>query len=62
MTTTNNEKDTLYGNSNSNNQISKIDLGECENLLKDFYHIDRGVSLIIVKFEKVTNVSKERTL
>jgi hypothetical protein len=36
MTTTNNEKDTLYGNSNSNNQISKIDLGECENLLKDF--------------------------
>ena len=62
ITTTENEKDALDGNGNSNNQVSKIDLGECENLLKDFYHLDRSVSLIIVKFEKVTNVSKERTL
>ena len=62
ITTTGNEKDILDGNGNSNNQVSKIDLGECENLLKDFYHIDRSVSLIIVKFEKVTNVSKDRTL
>ena len=62
ITTTENEKDALDGNGNSNNQVSKIDLGECENLLKDFYHIDRNVSLIIVKFEKLTNLSKERTL
>ena len=62
ITTTDNEKDALDGKNNSKNLVSKIDLGECENILKDFYHINRSVSLIIVKFEKISNVSIERTL
>ena len=62
ITTTDNEKDALNGNSNSTNPVSKIDLGECENILKDFYHIERSVSLIIIKYEKVANASSERSL
>ena len=62
ITTSDNEKDSLDGTNNSTNKFSKIDLGECEYLLKDHYHINRNTSLIIVKFEKITNVSMERSL
>ena len=61
ITTTENEKDSLNDN-NSSSQISRIDLGECENLLKDFYHINKSVPLIIMKFEKITNNTSERNL
>ena len=38
-------------------------LGECENILKDHYKINKNVSLLIMKFEKVTtNISSERSL
>ena len=47
-------------NKNSTNQLSKIDLGECENLLKDHYRLSRNISLIILKFEKITNISMDR--
>ena len=62
ITTTDKEKNSLDKKNNNNDQISKIDLGECENILKDQYHIDRNVSLIIVKFEKVKNISLERII
>ena len=78
ITTTENDKDYLEEKSTNNNKnndnlsetsksnkaskVSKIDLGECENLLKDTYHLDRNISLIIVKFEKITNDSSEKTL
>ena len=62
ITTSDNEKDSLDGTNNSTNKFSKIDLGECEYLLKDHYHINRNTSLIIVKFEKITNISLERSL
>ena len=52
----------LGGKNNSTNKFSTIDLGECENILKDHYYINRNESLIIIIFEKITNISKERTL
>ena len=62
ITTSENDKNFLDEINNKTNQFSKIDLGECENYLKDHYHINRNISLIIVKFEKMTNNSLERSL
>ena len=62
ISTTKNEKEILAGNKNSTNPLSQIDLGECEYLLKNFYNIDRNKSLIIVKYEKITNNSLEREI
>ena len=56
------EKKSLSGAYNSSNQVSKIDLGFCEDILKEHYHINPNDSLIIIKFEKITNISTERTL
>jgi len=61
ITTSENEKD-FTSVKNKTNQFSKIDLGECENILKEHYNINKTVSLIIMKFEKKTNVSTERSL
>ena len=62
MITSEQEQVLLNGNNSSTNQLSMIDLGECENILKDHYHIDRNLSLIIVLFEKVSNFSSERVV
>ena len=62
LTTSENEKGFLDGTNNATNKLSIIDLGECENILKDYYHINKSASLIILKFEKKTNISSERTL
>ena len=45
LTTTENQ------NNNEYNNISTIKLGECENILKDEYHIDRNKSLLIFKID-----------
>ena len=45
VSNTNNELITLK----EGNGISPIDLGECENILKDFYNIEKDTSLIILK-------------
>ena len=37
-------------NNGNDNDISSIDMKECENILKDFYGIDKNISLIILKF------------
>ena len=62
ITNSENELDALKGKNNSTNKFSVIDLGECENLLKNYYKINKNLSLIIMKFEKVTNISTERSL
>ena len=62
ISTTEIEKNSLKGLYNSSNQVSKIDLGFCEDILKEHYHINPNDSLIIIKFEKMTNISTERTL
>ena len=61
ITNTDNEKDAL-NEKNNTNRLTKIDLGECENLLKNFYNIEKNVSLIIMKYEKITTISSERSL
>ena len=45
MTTTDNQKN------NTNKNISSIDLGDCEKILKDKYKIDKDLPLIIYKVD-----------
>ena len=44
------------------NMFSKIDLGECENKLREHYNLNKNISLIILKYEKISNLSSERKL
>ena len=62
ITNSGNGLDLLKGKGNSTNKLSVIDLGQCENLLKKHYHINENISLIIIKFEKVSDKSSERSL
>ena len=61
ITTSQNELETLKRNNNSN-KFSIIDLGECEHLLKKHYQIYENASLLILKYEKISNISTERSL
>ena len=62
ITNSKNDLDVLNGNINKTNKFSVIDLGECEDLLKDHYHINKNDSLLIMKLEKIINISSERSL
>ena len=42
---------TTSNNNNSNNNISTINLGNCENILKNIYNINKSLPLIIFKVE-----------
>ena len=55
LTTLQNEIDSLEGKNNDSNKFSKIDLGECENILREKNHIDKNDSLLILKYEKLNN-------
>ena len=57
ITTTESEKE-----NNLTNKMSKIDLGECENLLRGHYQVNNNTSLIMIKYEKITNISTERSI
>ena len=61
LTSVEDELKSLESNNNSNN-FSKIDLGTCENILKEKNNINENVSLLILKYEKITNISKDRNL
>ena len=61
ITTSEKERKALNSKNNTN-QLSKIDLGECEQLLKDHYEISEDISLIIIKYEKISNFSYEREI
>ena len=62
ITNTEKEKLILNGKNKSKNELSIIELDECENILKDYYHIDRNKYLIIIKYEKITNISLDRLI
>ena len=62
LTTTDNEASNLEGNNNKTNKFSKIDLGQCEDILREKYNIDKNLSLLILKYEKISNISSERNL
>ena len=58
ITNSKNDLENLKGNNNNKtNKFSIIDLGECEDLLKEKYHINKKDSLLILKLEKLTNIS-----
>jgi len=62
LTTSLNEINTIEGIYANGYNLSMIDLGECENLLKQKYNIDQNVPLIIIKFEKLTNEASEKNV
>ena len=47
---------------NKSNLFSIIDLGECENILRENNNLNENISLIILAFEKLSNISSERNL
>ena len=61
ITNTENELSILEQKINNTNIFSIIDLGKCENLLKNHYEINENISLIIMKYEKISNISSERS-
>ena len=62
ITNVENELDILDGKTNNTNKLSIIDLRKCENILKNHYDINENASLIIMKYEKISNISLERAL
>jgi hypothetical protein len=62
ITNMKNDLELLKEKNNRTNQFSVIDLGQCENLLKNYYQIDKNSSLLIIKLEKISNILSERSL
>ena len=62
LTTVENEIDSLNGNYENKYNLSMIDLGECEKLIKKEKNIDEDENLIIFKFEKLTNKASEKNV
>ena len=62
ITNTENELELLKGKSNNTNIFSVIELGKCGTLLKNYYKINENASLILLKYEKFSNISSERSL
>ena len=62
ITTDDNEENTLNGYLENKNNMSIIDLGECENLLKKENHINEDDNLIILKLEKKTNIVYDKSV
>jgi len=58
LTNTFNDND----NNNSQHDLSIIDLGECENILKRENEIDQNIPLIILKLEKTDEVASNRNI
>ena len=57
-----NEKNSLNGNYDNKFNLSMVDLGECGDLLKKEYNINDEENLIILKFEKLTNIASEKNV
>ena len=62
ITNTKDDIEQLNDINNKQNNFSIIDLGHCEILLKNYYHINNDAPLLILKYEKFTNISTERIL
>ena len=62
LTTVDNELDSLSGNYNNEYNLSMIDLDKCEEYLKAENGIDPSLSLIFLKFEKLTGVAAEKNV
>ena len=61
ITTTAKEKNELNGNSIKDN-LTIIDIDECENILRDFYDINENISLIFLKSENLNSIPSEKNV
>ena len=61
LTSVEDELNSLESNNNSN-KFSKIDLGKCEDILREENNINGNLSLLILKYEKISNISIDRNL
>jgi len=57
-----NELDSLNGESGNEYNLSMIDLGKCEELLREEYGISNETELIILKFEKISSKASEKNV
>ena len=62
LTISENEIKTINGEYDNKYNLSAIDLGECEDLLRKENNIDNNTQLIILKFEKMTNIVYEKNI
>ena len=62
ITTMDNELDSLNNSSNKNNNLSIIDLEECGTVLRSYYNVSEELSLIFLKYEKLTNIASEKNI
>ena len=62
ITNAKNEKELLKGESLNNQNLTIIDLGECETKLKKEYHINESDSLIYLKKEKNNTKASEKDI
>ena len=62
ITNTKNELELLSNKSNIINNISIIDLGDCETKLREHYHININDSLIFIKNEKLSVRASEKNV
>ena len=62
VTTNLNELSTLNGTLINGYNLSMIDLAECEDALKEANNIDDDSPLVLLKFEKITDVSIEKNI
>ena len=62
LTNSLNEMNTFEGKYTNEYNLSMIDLCECEYLLKQKYHINNNIPLIIIKYEKIINEASEKNV
>ena len=62
ITSVKNELELLKGNITDNYSLSIIDLGECDNILKEEYNISLNDSLIYLKKQKYTKKASENNI
>ena len=63
LTNTKKELELLEGKNNNNtNKFSIIDLEQCGRLLKEHYQINENISLILLKYERISNISSQRSI
>ena len=62
ITNEKNELELLEGESLNNQNVSILDLNQCENTLKKHYHLDESDSLVILKKENTTTKSLEKNV
>ena len=62
ITNPKNELDMLKNRNNNVHNLSIVDLGECETILKTKYHINENDSLIFIKSETITDKASKRVV